>query len=202
VRRYICDLDGVLVDSGDAVERVWRAWAVERGLDPEEVARGSHGVPTRQVIAHYAPELGSEEVARLDALHSATGGVALPGAAELLARASAIVTSCTGSEAAARLRASGLRAPAVLVTVDDVEHGKPAPDPYLLAARRLGADPAECLVIEDSPAGIAAGRAAGMTVWAVATTHDPAELSEADEIYASTASISSRIAAAATPRRS
>jgi sugar-phosphatase len=61
----------------------------------------------------------------------------------------------------------------VLVTADQVEHGKPAPDPYLLAAERLGVDPAACLVLEDAPAGIAAGRAAGMTVWAVTTTHAP-----------------------------
>jgi sugar-phosphatase len=194
----LSDLDGVLVDSGDEVERVWREWALERGLDGDEVARGSHGVPTRQVIARYAPELGDAEVARMDALHSATGGEAMAGAAELLARADAVVTSCTASEAAARLRAAGLPAPDVLVTIDDVAHGKPAPDPYLEAARRLGVDPAGCLVIEDAPAGIAAGNAAGMTVWAVATTHAREELRDAAEVYSSTLSISSRISVAAS----
>ena len=72
----------------------------------------------------------------------------------------------------------------MLVTADQVDHGKPAPDPYLLAAERLGVDPAECLVLEDAPAGIAAGRAAGMTVWAVATTHEPEALTAAQRVAA------------------
>jgi len=194
----LCDLDGVLVDSGDGVERVWRAWAVERGLDPDVLAREIHGIPTRQVLARWAPELGEEEVVRVDALHAQTGGEAMPGARELLAQADAIVTSCTPPEAAARLRASGLPTPAVLVTADDVEHGKPSPDPYLEAARRLGVEPSRCLVIEDAPAGIAAGNAAGMTVWAVATTHAPEELRAAAEVYSSTLSISARISVAAS----
>ena len=74
--------------------------------------------------------------------------------------------------------------PDVLVTADQIDRGKPAPDAYLLAAERLGADPAECVVLEDAPAGVAAGRAAGMAVWAVATTHDPAELGAADRVAA------------------
>ena len=85
----------------------------------------------------------------------------------------AIATSCTAPLARARLAAAGLPEPAVLVTSDQVEHGKPAPDPYLLAAERLGVDPAACVVFEDAPAGIESGRAAGMTVWAVTTTHEP-----------------------------
>ena len=88
-------------------------------------------------------------------------------------RVVAIATSCALPLARARLAAAGLAAPAVLVTADQVARGKPAPDPYLLAAERLGVDPADCLVLEDAPAGVAAGRAAGMTVWAVATTHEP-----------------------------
>jgi sugar-phosphatase len=191
-------MDGVLVDSGDAVERVWREWALAHGLDPEAVARESHGVPSRQVIARLAPHLGPEEVERVEALHAATGGEALPGAAELLELCDAVVTSSSAPLAAARLAAAGLPVPAVLVTVDDVARGKPHPDPYLLAAHRLGVDPADCLVIEDAPAGIAAGNAAGMTVWAVATTHAPDELREAAEIYSSTRSISSRISVAAS----
>jgi sugar-phosphatase len=196
----LSDLDGVLVDTGDDVERVWREWAAERGLDPEELARASHGVPSRQVIAKVAPELGPEEAERVDRLHAATPATALPGAAELLAIALplAIVTSCTAPLADARLRAAGLPKPAVLVTVDQVARGKPHPDPYLLAASRLGVDPADCLVIEDAPAGIAAGNAAGMTVWAVATTHARAELAGAARIYSSTLSISTRISSAAS----
>jgi sugar-phosphatase len=196
----LSDLDGVLVDTGDDVERVWRGWAAARGLDPETVARASHGVPSRQVIAQVAPELGPEEAERVDRLHAATPAAALPGAAELLATSLplAIVTSCSAPLAAARLRAAGLPTPACVVTVDQVARGKPHPDPYLLAAARLGVDPADCLVIEDAPAGIEAGNAAGMTVWAVATTHARGELAGAARIYSSTSSIIERISAAAS----
>ena len=183
----LCDLDGVLVDSGDAVEAVWREWASGHGLDAEAVAHASHGVPTREVIASVAPDLNAaEEAERLEAVHAATGGDALPGAAELLSAAPpgaiAVVTSCGAPLAAARLRAAGLPEPAILVTSDAVRRGKPNPDAYLVAAQALGADPKECVVIEDAPAGVRAGRSAGMTVWAVTTTHTPDELAAADRI--------------------
>jgi sugar-phosphatase len=183
----LSDLDGVLVDSGDAVERVWREWAVERGLDPDDVGRASHGVPGRQVIERVAPELDAvAESARVDALHAATGGTALPGAAELLATVAplAVVTSCSPPLAAARFAAAGLTPPPVLITADLTPRGKPFPDPYLAAASALGVEPRDCLVIEDAPAGIAAARAAGMTVWAVTTTHSASELSAADVVAA------------------
>jgi len=182
MRVLLTDLDGVLVDSGAEVERVWREWAAEQGLDPDDVARASHGVPSRQVIARVAPHLPPEEAERVDGLHAATGGTALPGAHELLAAADAVVTSCTRPLALARLAAAGLPVPAVMITIEDVERGKPAPDPYLAAAAALNVDPATCLVIEDAPAGIAAARAAGMTVWAVTTTHAPRELAAADRV--------------------
>jgi sugar-phosphatase len=180
----LCDLDGVLVDSGDMVEAVWREWAAGQGLDADAVARASHGVPSREVIASVAPHLpAAEEAERVDRLHAQTGGEALPGAAELLARAPhdalAVVTSCGAELAAARLRSAGLPAPAILVTADAVRRGKPAPDAYLVAAQALGARPSDCVVVEDSPAGVHAGRAAGMTVWAVTTTHTEAELTDA-----------------------
>ena len=162
MRYVLSDLDGVLVDSGDAVERVWREWAVDRGVDPDAVVRAMHGVPARGVLERVAPHLLSdEEIERIDALHAATGGDALPGAAELLggvpAGRLAVVTSCSPPLAAARLQASGLPAPAVLITSDMTPRGKPFPDPYLAGAAALGADPSECLVIEDAPAGVAAG---------------------------------------------
>jgi sugar-phosphatase len=190
----LCDLDGVLVDSGDAVEAVWRDWAVERALDPADVLRAMHGVPSREVIASVAPHLDAvAEAERVDALHAETGGSALPGAAELLAAAPAaalaVVTSCGSALAAARLRAAGLAEPAILVTADAVRRGKPAPDAYLVAAQALGAEPGSCVVIEDAPAGIRAGRAAGMTVWAVTTTHTEDELEEADRTAASLAAL-------------
>jgi sugar-phosphatase len=181
----LSDLDGVLVDSGDEVERIWREWAISRGLDADEVGRTSHGVPGVQVIERWAPELDPvAESLRLDELHAETGGTALPGAAELLGSVSplAVVTSCTPPLAEARFSAAGLTPPAVIITADLTPRGKPHPDPYLAGARALGVAPGDCLVIEDAPAGIAAGRAAGATVWAVATTHDPYELSAADVV--------------------
>jgi sugar-phosphatase len=185
MKYVLSDLDGVLVDSGDAVERVWREWAVAAGIDPDVVVHASHGVPARGVLERVAPHLNTpEEIDRIDRLHAVTGGEALPGAAELLARAHAVVTSCSPDLARARFEAAGLPAPAVLITSDLTERGKPHPDPYLAGAAALGADPADCLVIEDAPAGIAAGRAAGMTVWAVTTTHAAEELAEADRVFA------------------
>ncbi len=190
----LSDLDGVLVDSGDAVEAVWRDWAVEQGLDADAVARSSHGVPSREVIAAAAPHLdAAAEAERVDTLHAETGGRALPGAAELLAAAPpdalAVVTSCGAALAAARLRSAGLPTPAILVTADAVRRGKPAPDAYLVAAQALGAEPTGCVVIEDAPAGVRAGRAAGMTVWAVTTTHAEDELREADRTAADLAAL-------------
>jgi sugar-phosphatase len=184
LRYLLSDLDGVLVDSGDAVERVWREWAVEHGIDPDEVARASHGVPSPAVVARVAPHLRTpEEIERIERRHAATGGRALPGAAELLAcERVAVVTSCSPPLAAARLEAAGLPTPPVLIASDATARGKPHPDPYLVAAAALGADPADCLVIEDAPAGVAAARAAGMTVWALTTTHSPAELAAADRV--------------------
>ncbi len=183
----LCDLDGVLVDSGDAIETVWRDWARGQGLDPDAVAHASHGVPTREVIAAVAPHLpAAEEAERLEAVHAATGGEALPGAAELIAAAPsdrlAVVTSCGSSLAAARLSAAGLPEPSILVTADAVRRGKPSPDAYLVAAQALGAEPTKCVVIEDAPAGVKAGRAAGATVWAVTTTHTADELAEAHDV--------------------
>jgi sugar-phosphatase len=175
----LSDLDGVLVDSGDAVERVWREWATAQGLDPDDVGRASHGVPGRQVVERVAPHLDAvAEAERVDALHALTGGRALPGAAELLASVAplAVVTSCSPPLAAARFAAAGLAPPQVLITSDVTPRGKPFPDPYLAAAAALGVPAAECLVIEDAPAGVAAARAAGMTVWAVTTTHEGGEL--------------------------
>jgi sugar-phosphatase len=188
MRYVLSDLDGVLVDSGEAVERVWREWALDRDVDPEAVARASHGVPARGVLERVAPHLLSDaEIEYIDALHADTGGEALPGAAELLRGASpgrlAVVTSCSPPLAAARLSAAGLPTPDTLITSDMTARGKPHPDPYLAGAAALGADPADCLVIEDAPAGVSAARAAGMAVWAVATTHSADELADADEVF-------------------
>jgi sugar-phosphatase len=131
--------------------------------------------------------------------------VAMPGAADVLALAStmpvAVATSATEDLARARLAAAGLPVPDVLVTSDQVERGKPAPDPYLLAARRLGVEPGRCLVFEDAPAGIAAARAAGMTVWAVTTTHDGSALTEADRVAPGLPDHLAPLGVAAAPNR-
>ena len=128
MRYVLSDLDGVLVDSGAEVERIWREWAAERGIDPDLVARESHGVPAQGVLARVAPELNTpEEIDRIERRHAATGGRALPGAAELLARADAVVTSCSPELAAARFEAAGLTAPAVLITSDLTRARQAAP---------------------------------------------------------------------------
>jgi mannitol-1-/sugar-/sorbitol-6-phosphatase len=184
----ISDLDGVLVDSAAATTRAWTAWAARRGLDGAAIQAANHGRPARDVLAELVPEeiVDAEAALLLEAeVADARGVLAFPGAAGVLALpVVAIATSCTHPLAVVRVRAAGLRLPDVLVTADQVRHGKPAPDPYLLAAERLGVDAAECLVLEDAPSGIAAGRAAGMTVWAVTTTHAASELADAHRIAA------------------
>jgi sugar-phosphatase len=182
----ISDFDGVLADSSAAIRRVWARWGERHGIDGAAIQEANHGRPSWAVVAeHVAPGLVDAEAAWvLDAEVADTGGVvAYPGAAEVLGLpVVAIATSCELPLALTRLAAAGLAPPDVLVTSDQVTRGKPAPDCYLLAAERLGVDPAACLVIEDAPSGIAAGRAAGMTVWAVTTTHDAAALGAAHRI--------------------
>jgi sugar-phosphatase len=177
------DMDGTLVDSTPAVVRSWLQWAQEEGLDPSRLV-GWHGVPARGIIAALLPPDRVEaSIARIEAIEVAdTADLALlPGAAEALlalggAGVSAIVTSSTAPLADARIRATALPAPAVVVTASDVEHGKPAPDPFLMAARRLGVDPRQCLVVEDAPSGLEAARAAGCATLAVTTTTAAADL--------------------------
>ena len=182
----ISDLDGVLIDSSAPTVRSWRAWGERHGLDGEAIQAGNHGRPARAVIAeHVGAEHVEDDAAMLAHAETADtdGVVAMPGAGDVLALPRvAIATSCTAPLARARLAAAGLPEPAILVTADQVERGKPAPDPYLLAAERLGVEPQACVVFEDAPAGIASGRAAGMTVWAVTTTHEADALGEAQRV--------------------
>jgi sugar-phosphatase len=186
----ISDLDGVLVDSSAPTVRVWAAWGERHGLDGAALQGANHGRPARAVIAeHVSPDLVDAETEWLAAAETADtdGVIALPGAADVLALPAgrvAIGTSCMAPLARARLGAARLPVPGVFITSDQVAHGKPAPDTFLLAAERLGVDPAACLVFEDAPAGIAAARAAGMTVWAVTTTHRAADLAEAQRVAA------------------
>lgn len=188
---FLLDLDGVLVDSVAAATRAWTWWASRRGIHPWPFI-GAHGRPSRETIAELAPELDADAEAALveERETSDTAGVvALPGASAML-RAGwpvAIVTSGGRRLAEARLRAAGLPRPEVLVSADSVSRGKPDPEPFLLAARRLGVQPRRCTVFEDAPAGVSAGKAAGMRVVALTTTVGARDLSGADRIVATLA---------------
>jgi sugar-phosphatase len=177
------DLDGVLVDSGAAVERAWERWAVRHRLQLHDVLAEAHGRRTTDTIRAVAPWLDAEAESRgLEEAETADtdGVVALPGATSLLELLPpgrwAVATSGTRTLATTRLTHAGLPLPKVLVTAEDVEHGKPDPQPYVAAAEALGVDPSRCLVIEDAPAGIAAGTAAGAIVLALTTTFAASEL--------------------------
>ena len=177
------DLDGVLVDSTRSVERQWRTWAGEHGIDPEAILEIAHGRRTVEVIRLLAPHLDLEaEVERVERREAAdTDGVAvMPGAAELVASIPdsrwAVVTSGTNLLATARLRHARLPSPKVLVSADQVREGKPHPEPYATGARLLSVPQAQCLVIEDAPAGIESAHAAGMKAIGLTSTFSAAEL--------------------------
>jgi mannitol-1-/sugar-/sorbitol-6-phosphatase len=196
------DLDGVLMDSGAAVERAWTRWAAGHGLDVAVVLAEAHGRRTQDTIRAVAPWLDVEAETRgLEAGESddTDGVVALPGAASLLeslpAERWAVATSGSRRLATTRLAHGGLPLPRVLVTAEDVERGKPDPQPYLAAAAALGVEPSRCLVVEDAPAGIAAGKAAGAAVLAVTTTFAASELGAADYQAPSLAGVRLRSAA-------
>ena len=189
-RAVLFDLDGVLVDSMAYVEEQWRRWAATRGLSPEPFLQVCHGRRALETIRLAAPELDAvAEVAgfRDDDSSSATikpieGAIAL---LELLPHHSwAVATSGPRAAAAARLQQAGLPVPQVLICAEDVSHGKPDPDVYLRAADRLSVLPADCVVIEDAPAGIQAARSAGMRPIALTTSHSKEEL--AADAWAST----------------
>jgi sugar-phosphatase len=179
------DLDGVLIDSTTCIARHWREWAGQHGLDVATIMRVAHGIRTVETIRLVAPHLDAEEeAARFTASEvvDTEGVVEIEGASVLLnllpADAWAVVTSGSKELAVARLRRAGLPIPRTLVTADDVKQGKPAPEPYLVAAKRMGVAAARCAVVEDAPAGIEAAHAAGMQVIAITTTHSRDELAE------------------------
>lgn len=182
------DMDGTLIDSIPAVVRSWLRWADEEGVDPARLV-GFHGVPARGIAVKLLPaDRVDAAVDRIEAIETAdTEGITvLPGTLLALATLTgsgrdggdlcAIATSCTQPLATARIEATGLPAPRVVVTASDVRQGKPHPDPFLLAAQRLGVDPRECLVVEDAPGGLEAARGAGCATLAVTTTTVPADL--------------------------
>ncbi len=172
-------MDGTLIDSTRAAELVWGQWAGRFGLDAASFLPTIHGRRAVETVA--ALELpgvdAAAEAAWITAaeIAEAEGIVPIGGALSFLAALPpsrwAIVTSAPRALALARLQAAGIPLPGVLVTAEDVESGKPAPDCFVLAARRLGVAIADCLVVEDSPAGIRAGEAAGAQVLVITATH-------------------------------
>ena len=177
------DLDGVLIDSTSCIVRHWQVWADQHALDINRIMQVAHGIRTIETIRLVAPHLDAEtEAEQFNAgeVVDTDGVVAIDGADRVLAAlpegAWTIVTSGSSELATARLRHAGLPVPGLLVTADDVKQGKPAPEPYLVGAQRLGIAPDRCVVIEDAPAGVEAGKKAGMRVVGIAATHSREEL--------------------------
>ncbi len=191
-KAILFDMDGVLIDSAPAVERVWRVWASAHALDPVHVVEQAHGRRSVETIRAVAPHMNAErENAKVEQMEieDKEGVTALPGAAELLRVLPpdrfAIVTSATRPLAVARLGYAGIHVPAQMITADDVTQGKPAPEPYLAGAALLGFAASDCLVFEDTPAGVASARSAGMRVIGLHTTYPAAALLAADAVVAS-----------------
>lgn len=172
------DLDGVLIDSTGNIMRHWQVWADRNGVDINDINRVAHGLRTIETMRLVAPHLDSEKEANLffeTEREDTSGIVAIEGAKEILsglpAIAWAIVTSGCLELVKVRLVKAGLPFPRFLVTADDVRDGKPSPEPYVTGAKRLGLDPRQCIVIEDAPAGVEAGKKAGMRVIGITSTH-------------------------------
>lgn len=176
---FLFDMDGTLLSSIAAAERVWGAWARRHGLDVDAFLPTIHGVRAedtirRQNLAGIDIDEEVEWVHRGE-LDDVGGVQAIDGIVDFLNSLPddrwAIVTSATRQLAGKRLAAAGIRPPSTFVTAEDVRHGKPAPDCFLLAAERLGVKAADCLIFEDAPAGIAAAEAAGADVMVITATH-------------------------------
>ena len=186
-RGLLFDLDGVLVDSTPAVARVWTKWAIAHGFDPEETVRRAHGRPSFATIKELLPNDGDpeaeNEVILQGEIEDTEGVVPLPGVCNFLKSVPldrwALVTSCERPLARVRLKAAGIPFPAKIVTSNDVQRGKPDPEPYLKGAALLGLPASECVVFEDAPAGIRAGKSAGARVLALTTTAEEEELKRA-----------------------
>jgi mannitol-1-/sugar-/sorbitol-6-phosphatase len=197
-KAILFDLDGVLVNSAELVERTWRVWAARHQLDAEQVIAVAHGRRTIETVRLIAPHLIVEaEVAALESNEAITseGVYEIQGARELLemlpSERWAVVTSGIRAIAEFRIRFTGLPMPSVMICAEDISRGKPDPEGYLTAAMRLGQPPKDCIVIEDAPAGIEAAHNAGMRVIAIASTYPADGLSAADIVVERLADLSS-----------
>jgi sugar-phosphatase len=176
---FLFDMDGTILTSIKAAERVWGQWAASHGLDVDAFLPTIHGKRTEETIRALDlpgvdPLAEAAFITRAE-IEDVAGVEAIAGVATFLASLPrerwAIVTSAPRLLAEARIAAAGLPVPEVLVAAEDVERGKPAPDPFLLGARKLGVAPADCLVFEDTLAGLRSAAAAGMASIVVTATH-------------------------------
>lgn len=176
---FLFDMDGTLLDSITVANRIWTQWANTHALDPAEVMAAMHGMQVAQTMRRFAParmDIDREALTLTQAELDDVEGIAeIAGASRLLDSLPsgrwAIVTSAPRRLAIARLNAVGLPVPEVLITAEDVEFGKPAPDCYIAAAKALGVDISDCLIWEDAPAGVQAAGATGACVVIISATH-------------------------------
>lgn len=176
---FLFDMDGTLLNSIPSAIRIWTQWAMRHDVDRDELFRVMHGVRAIETIRRFAPDVDAQaefEWLLQAEIDDVADVIEIAGATAFLRSLPvdrwAIVTSAPRTLAEVRLKAAGVSPAATMITADDVERGKPAPDCFLMAAERLGVDPADCLVWEDAPAGIAAGEAAGADVMVVTATHE------------------------------
>jgi sugar-phosphatase len=187
VRGLLFDMDGVLMSSIGSVERSWQRYAASRGLDPEHAIHLAHGRRAIETVRVLRPDLDdATELRFIEDLEveDNEGLVVLPGVKELLAALPesswAVVTSATERLARSRMGHAGIKIPKHFVTAETVKQGKPHPEPYQYGAALLGASPEDCLVVEDAPAGVGSGKAAGCPVLAVLTTYPRETLMDAN----------------------
>lgn len=177
------DMDGTLLSSIASAERTWSRWAAAHGLDVAAFLPTIHGVRSVETIRRLGlpgidPEAEAAAITRAE-MEDVGDVTEIPGARAFLAAIPpdrwAIVTSAPRALAERRLAAADMPVPTLMVAAEDVAQGKPAPDCFLLAARRLGVAPQDCCVFEDAPAGIRAAEAAGAALVVItATHHEPA----------------------------